>query len=124
MIDRLIITAKNRDFPRIGDRLSAVQGCFPAAGKRSPAVDAIQLGLPPYSDTQSASGSSAELMNAKPTPTTQPEEAPASSGTSCRSCGGCGWNYNDYICPLSRNWTKERVACGLCHGTGYDVVAA
>lgn len=123
MIDRLIITAKNRAFPRLGDRMPAAFGCLRAAGERSSGVDAITSELPTHTGTTPASGATAEPSFHPPE---TPEVAPATSSTrpSCRLCGGCGWNYSDYISPLSKNWTREQVTCSRCHGTGYDEVAA
>jgi hypothetical protein len=60
MIDRLIIIAKNRDFPRIGDRLPATVSGVSGVGKGSSAPSRQEL--PSHSGTPPASAPSAELM--------------------------------------------------------------
>lgn len=125
MTSRIIVTGKNSTFSVFGMPAPPGGARRRAEGSSAPS----RQELPAHSGVQPASGPSAELMDtktAKSTPTTTPEAAPAVSGTRlfCRSCGGCGWNYNDYICSLSKNWTREQVTCGRCGGDGYDEVAA
>ena len=116
MSSRIIVMGKNRDFSVFGMPATPGGARGRAEGSSAPSRQELPTDSGVQPDSEATAEPSCSFL-------LQPEAAPAVSGArrACRTCGGCGWNYDDYICPLSYVWTKDRVTCSHCGGDGYEV---